>query len=119
MQQSERKRGDPGGATTTHSKRESPKAAPPAQAPTRATEGFLNVLVTPKISFSLPRRPHWQTPEDIGQDDLREAFLSRFPVRFDSSKLVFVVLELFEEVGNYGIERQTVHQGRHFSQIKL
>ena len=90
MQQSERKRGE-SAATTTH-KRE-PKAPLPAQAPLHTTDettqGFLSVLVTPKISFALPRRPHWRTPDDIGQEDLREAFLSRFPVRFDSAKLTF------------------------------
>lgn len=59
---------------------------PPVDEPYR---GFLTVMVTPKITFSLPRRRHWQTPVDISQDDLREAFLSRFPVRFDPSKLNF------------------------------
>ena len=50
---------------------------------------FLTVLVTPKLNFSLPRQPHWQTPEDIGQDELRSAFLSRFPVRIDVGGLTF------------------------------
>ena len=50
---------------------------------------FLTCLVTPKITFSLPRRPHWKVAEDISQDDLRDAFLSRFPVRFEAAKLAF------------------------------
>ena len=50
---------------------------------------FLTVLVTAKINFSLPRKPEWKTPADIPQVDLQEAFLSRFPVRIDASKLAF------------------------------
>jgi len=94
--QTERKRaGDASVATTT------PKAPAVSSAPTPSADspstaeggspfrGFLSVLVTPKITFSLPRRPQWETPADIAQDDLREAFLSRFPVRFEPSKLTF------------------------------
>ena len=31
---------------------------------------FLTVLVTPKLTFSLPRQPDWKVPEDIGQDEV-------------------------------------------------
>eukprot|EP00931_Biecheleriopsis_adriatica_P106929 TRINITY_DN81292_c0_g1_i1.p1 TRINITY_DN81292_c0_g1~~TRINITY_DN81292_c0_g1_i1.p1 ORF type:complete len:349 (+),score=112.89 TRINITY_DN81292_c0_g1_i1:37-1047(+) len=40
---------------------------------------FLTVIVTPKLSFQLSKRPEWRTVEDISQDDLRRGFLSRFP----------------------------------------
>lgn len=50
---------------------------------------FLTVLVTPKITFSLPRKPSWKVPDDIPQEELREAFLARFPLRIDASMLAF------------------------------
>ena len=70
-----------------------PSVAPPATVPTPPppeTDGFLTVLVTPKLTFSLPKQTSWQTAEDIGQASLREAFLSRFPLRFDADKLTFM-----------------------------
>jgi len=89
--QTERKR-EAGAATTTHGHeaRAAPTAAPPQPPPgSPAEDRFLNVLVTPKITFSMSRKPQWRTPSDIPQDDLRQAFLARFPVRFDPAKLLF------------------------------
>lgn len=83
-----RKRGD-AAVALTQGKPEAPAAAAPPPEPPLAPTGFMTVLVTPKITFSLPRRPHWKVVEDIPQEDLREAFLSRFPVRFDPTKLNF------------------------------
>ena len=59
---------------------------PPAPPPPE-TDGYLTVLVTPKITFSLPRHTAWRTADDIGQELLRDAFLTRFPMRFDAEKL--------------------------------
>mmetsp|Transcript_23978 Transcript_23978/g.61201 ORF Transcript_23978/g.61201 Transcript_23978/m.61201 type:complete len:352 (-) Transcript_23978:267-1322(-) len=70
-------------------------ALPPAPAATgvRATapaiDGFLTVLVTPKLTFTFPRQTSWQTAEDISQSTLRDAFLSRFPLKIDADKLLF------------------------------
>lgn len=50
---------------------------------------FITVLVTPKITFSLPRKPQWRKPDDIPQAELQEAFLSLFPLRIDASSLAF------------------------------
>lgn len=50
---------------------------------------FINVIVTPKISFSLPRRADWNVADDISQEDLRAAFLTRFPIQFDTERLTF------------------------------
>ena len=89
--------------TTAHAPTPSPPPAPvltsplpppppdALRAPNAATElpRFLDILVTPKITFSLPRQPHWQVVEDIAQADLRVAFLSRFPVRFNADTLSF------------------------------
>eukprot|EP00928_Gymnodinium_smaydae_P087064 TRINITY_DN71407_c0_g1_i1.p1 TRINITY_DN71407_c0_g1~~TRINITY_DN71407_c0_g1_i1.p1 ORF type:complete len:434 (-),score=115.18 TRINITY_DN71407_c0_g1_i1:136-1437(-) len=50
---------------------------------------FIRALVTPKISFSVQRLPHWGVAEDISQEDLRKAFLTRFPIQFDASRLSF------------------------------
>ena len=61
---------------------------PPAPPPPE-TDGYLTVLVTPKITFSLPRHTAWRTADDIGQELLRDAFLTRFPMRFDAEKLNF------------------------------
>lgn len=91
LKRSERKRSDP-----TFAHEPAPKA-PPAAAPSKPAvpdadpiDGFLTVLVTPKLTFSLPRRASWATAEDIPQQELREAFLSRFPVRFpDVDKVAF------------------------------
>eukprot|EP00419_Tripos_fusus_P032553 CAMPEP_0172762552 /NCGR_PEP_ID=MMETSP1074-20121228/173712_1 /TAXON_ID=2916 /ORGANISM="Ceratium fusus, Strain PA161109" /LENGTH=396 /DNA_ID=CAMNT_0013596971 /DNA_START=21 /DNA_END=1208 /DNA_ORIENTATION=- len=69
-----------------------------SQKPTQSTassgalylEGaFINVIVTPKISFSLPRRADWNVVDDISQEELRAAFLTRFPIQFDTDKLSF------------------------------
>lgn len=70
---------------------QSPVSPPASLAPTLppATDGFITVLVTPKLTFSLPRRTSWQTTDDIAQEILREGFLARFPVRFDAEKLTF------------------------------
>lgn len=37
------------------------------------------MVVTPKLTFQLNRRLEWQTIQDITQEELRNAFLSRFP----------------------------------------
>ena len=74
----------------------SPKPSPPSQ-PTASPSSssvdglspFFTVLVTPKITFSLPRKAAWRTPQDIPQSELQEAFLARFPVRIDASSLIF------------------------------
>lgn len=50
---------------------------------------FINVLVTPKITFSVPRKTGWTVADDISQEDLRAAFLTRFPIQFDTSRLTF------------------------------
>lgn len=42
-------------------------------------DDYLTVIVTPKLTFQLLRRPEWATVEDISQDELRRGFLSRFP----------------------------------------
>ncbi|CAE8627751.1 unnamed protein product, partial [Polarella glacialis] len=42
-------------------------------------QDFMTVIVTPKLSFQLSKRPEWRTVDDISQDDLRRGFLSRFP----------------------------------------
>ena len=74
---------------------ESKAAATPAAAaekPPPLADGlspFLNVLITPKLTFSLPRKGHWRVAEDIPQQELAEAFLARFPVRFDPPSLEF------------------------------
>ena len=74
----------------------SPPPQPPATQPSLSpappppeTDGYLTVLVTPKITFSLPRHTAWRTADDIGQELLRDAFLTRFPMRFDAEKLNF------------------------------
>jgi hypothetical protein len=69
--------------TTTACRNASSEAATSAFAP------FINCLVTPKLTFSLQRKPHWLVPTDIPQSELREAFLQRFPVRFGAEKLAF------------------------------
>lgn len=51
--------------------------APDAGACTQ--DDFVTVVVTPKLSFQLPKRPEWHTVQDISQDELRRGFLSRFP----------------------------------------
>mmetsp|Transcript_4236 Transcript_4236/g.11947 ORF Transcript_4236/g.11947 Transcript_4236/m.11947 type:complete len:359 (+) Transcript_4236:55-1131(+) len=53
------------------------------------TPRFITCLVTPKICFSLPRRQEYATVSDISQEDLRKAFLSRFPMEFDVDRVVF------------------------------
>ena len=88
MQQHPTKR--PPAPTLAH-EAERPKAAAPvatevAEAPTNP---FLSVLITPKLSFSLPRKTHWATAEDIPQSELSAAFLSRFPAKFVPPELVF------------------------------
>jgi len=40
---------------------------------------YVNVIVTPKLTFQLLRRPEWKTVQDISQDELRRGFLGRFP----------------------------------------
>jgi len=32
---------------------------------------YVNVIVTPKLTFQLLRRPEWKTVQDISQDELR------------------------------------------------
>merc|ERR1719408_1019025 len=52
---------------------------------------FLTCMVTPKLTFSVQRQPHWRRVEDISQDELRTSFLRRFPttVNLDFSRLSF------------------------------
>ena len=73
-------------------KSSTPLAASSASSSTADSSGsspFIECLVTPKITFSLPRKPQWTTAEDIPQEELRESFLSRFPLRIDASTLAF------------------------------
>lgn len=42
-------------------------------------DDFVTVIVTPKLSFQLSKRPEWKTVSDISQEELRKGFLSRFP----------------------------------------
>lgn len=42
-------------------------------------EDFFTVVVTPKLTFQLLKRPEWETVQDITQSELRRGFLSRFP----------------------------------------
>merc|ERR1719271_848400 len=42
-------------------------------------EDYVTVVVTPKLTFQLLKRPEWQTVQDITQSELRRGFLSRFP----------------------------------------
>jgi len=42
-------------------------------------EDYVTVVVTPKLTFQLLRRPEWETVQDISQSELRRGFLSRFP----------------------------------------
>jgi len=70
--------------------------ASPAPTQSAASDGaarldgtFINVIVTPKISFSLPRRADWNVADDIAQEELRAAFLTRFPIQFETDKLTF------------------------------
>lgn len=51
---------------------------PSRPAPT-GQDDFVTVIVTPKLTFQLFRRPEWKTVQDISQDELRRGFLSRFP----------------------------------------
>lgn len=53
---------------------------------------FLTCMVTPKLTFSVPRQPQWKRVEDISQDELRSSFLHRFPttISLDFSRLSFL-----------------------------
>lgn len=42
-------------------------------------EDYVTVIVTPKLTFQLLKRPEWETVQDITQSELRRGFLSRFP----------------------------------------
>ena len=66
-----------------------PRAAATPPSPAGNPASFITVLVTPKLTFSLQRKSEWREAADIPQDALRQAFLSRFPVRFDADKLSF------------------------------
>eukprot|EP00930_Biecheleria_cincta_P050275 TRINITY_DN35448_c0_g1_i1.p1 TRINITY_DN35448_c0_g1~~TRINITY_DN35448_c0_g1_i1.p1 ORF type:complete len:396 (-),score=94.19 TRINITY_DN35448_c0_g1_i1:12-1199(-) len=46
---------------------------------TFSQDDFVTVIVTPKLSFQLSKRPEWKTVSDISQEELRKGFLSRFP----------------------------------------
>jgi len=52
-------------------------SAPPVAAP---GAGLLTCLVTPKLTFSVPRSPNWQTAAEVPQAVLREGFSRRFPL---------------------------------------
>lgn len=52
---------------------------------------FLECLVTPKLTFSL-RHEGWSSASDIDQDVIRAAFLTRFSLPIDCSKLTFSVV---------------------------
>jgi hypothetical protein len=53
---------------------------------------FLECLVTPKLTFSLKREPHWTLASEIEQSKLRQAFLTRFSLPIDCSSLNFLVV---------------------------
>eukprot|EP00927_Polykrikos_kofoidii_P081513 TRINITY_DN7898_c0_g1_i1.p1 TRINITY_DN7898_c0_g1~~TRINITY_DN7898_c0_g1_i1.p1 ORF type:complete len:436 (+),score=103.83 TRINITY_DN7898_c0_g1_i1:60-1367(+) len=44
-----------------------------------ALDDYVTVVVTPKLSFQVVKRPEWRTVDDISQEDLKRGFLSRFP----------------------------------------
>lgn len=93
--QTERTKPGPGAPTYAHEPEQAsgprskptPMAAADAKAIVEST--FFTVLITPKLTFSLPRRSQWRTADDIPQAALQEAFLSRFPVRIDAEQLIF------------------------------
>ena len=90
--QCEPRRGSHGGSKVHTQKSEEAEAVltPPAAEPEPLTGSpFFTVLVTPKLTFSLPRQKGWRIAQDIPQEALQEAFLSRFPVRFPASGLAF------------------------------
>ena len=72
---------------------EPPAAAVEKPSPPPATSDFdgtlIDVLVTPKLTFKLPRKTSWQVVEDVPQSELQKAFLARFPVRFEAADLAF------------------------------
>ena len=68
---------------------DSTKPSPPPPAAGKDVSPFLSVLITPKLSFSLPRRANWRTPQDIPQSELSEAFLARFPMHFEPPALEY------------------------------
>jgi len=77
-----------------HTETQPPLAAEPpasvsASFSSNKPSSLVTVLVTPKITFSLPCKAHWKTVEDIEEDALREAFLARFPVRLRADHLSF------------------------------
>lgn len=90
--QQERERSTPREPTFAHEPALPRSKIEAAEAPVGVAQEditFLTVLVTPKLTFSMQRQPGWKTASDIPQDELREAFLSRFPVRFDTSHIIF------------------------------
>ena len=95
MQTSERKAPKSNGTPTwAHEPAPEKKAAAAPAAPEKlplpdGVSTFINVLITPKLTFALQRKAQWRTAEDIPQDELAEAFLARFPVRFDPPSLEF------------------------------
>jgi len=68
---------------------QAPTQSPASDGAARLDGTFINVIVTPKISFSLPRRADWHVADDISQEELRAAFLTRFPIQFETDKLTF------------------------------
>lgn len=76
------------------------KAAPGDEPPSC----FLDILVTPKLTFALAKKPQWRRAEDIPQEELREAFLARWPVRFDADKLAFTCATPSLELSNDGAQ---------------
>ena len=93
QQQKQQKSGEP--TYVNEPSAPAPAPAPPpsssssSSAASAGASQFLTVLVTPKLTFSLPRQPHWRVVEDIAQEELQKAFLARFPMRFDAERLVF------------------------------
>ena len=92
QQQKPTKSGEPTYVNEPSAPAPAPAPPPSSSSSSAASAGasqFLTVLVTPKLTFSLPRQPHWRVVEDIAQEELQKAFLARFPMRFDAERLVF------------------------------
>ena len=46
----------------------------------RAPPGMITCLVTPKLTFSVPRDARWRTAADVPQQALQRGFAHRFPL---------------------------------------
>eukprot|EP00965_Chrysotila_dentata_P144533 4773990-Pleurochrysis_carterae.AAC.2 len=56
-----------GAADSSSSNQQHPSSKHMAADTASSHPAFLNVLVTPKLCFSLPSKPHWRSVEDISQ----------------------------------------------------